>query len=130
MNVWILGLSADWTDFPAISTSLGLARARAAMIGRRTSLEIWLTLEKSSSEATENPASMMSTPKSSSCIAIRSFSAMDMVKPGDCSPSLRVVSKTLTLAIANRFLSILKHLSWTRPGQKVLCFRYFGQGHC
>ena len=57
------------------------------------------TPSKSSSEATGNPASMTSTPSSSSWAAILSFSAVDIVAPGDCSPSLSVVSKIVILAM-------------------------------
>ena len=38
-------------------------------------------------------ASRMSTPRSTSFAAIRSFSGMFMLQPGDCSPSRSVVSK-------------------------------------
>ena len=50
-------------------------------------------------EAMGKPASMMSTPSDSSCRAMRIFSAMVMENPGDCSPSLSVVSKILTLSM-------------------------------
>ena len=45
------------------------------------------------------PASMISTPISSSIDAISSFSAWVMVAPGDCSPSRSVVSKITTLSL-------------------------------
>src|SRR4051794_26968498 len=51
---------------------------------------------KSPSEAMANPASMISTPKSSSACAMVSFSWVVMLQPGDCSPSRRVVSKNAT----------------------------------
>jgi hypothetical protein len=51
---------------------------------------------KVSSEAIGKPASTMSAPSSSSLAAIRNFSSTVMLHPGDCSPSLRVVSKIHT----------------------------------
>src|SRR6185369_3997667 len=41
-------------------------------------------------------ASMMSTPRSWSLLAIRTFSVRLIEQPGDCSPSRKVVSKMLT----------------------------------
>ena len=59
------------------------------------------TLLWSMGEAMAKPASMMSTPSFSSCFAISIFSGRFMLQPGDCSPSLRVVSKILM-----RFMSL------------------------
>jgi hypothetical protein len=42
------------------------------------------------------PASMMSTPISSSTAAMRRFSSRFIDAPGDCSPSRSVVSKMKT----------------------------------
>src|SRR5580658_10194298 len=42
------------------------------------------------------PASITSTPSSSSARAMRSFSSRFIAAPGDCSPSRRVVSKIMT----------------------------------
>src|SRR5512143_911600 len=42
---------------------------------------------------------MTSTPSFSSCTAMRSFSAVFMLAPGLCSPSLRVVSKMITRSV-------------------------------
>ena len=47
------------------------------------------------SEAMGNPASITSTFNFCSCFATRSFSSMFMLLPGDCSPSLSVVSNIL-----------------------------------
>jgi len=69
---------------PAITTSSDACLAMAR------------TDSKSPCEAIGKPASMMSTPSSSSMAAIRSFSSWFMEKPGDCSPSRSVVSKILT----------------------------------
>jgi len=41
------------------------------------------------------PASRISTPSSTSWRAIRSFSSVNMLQPGACSPSRSVVSKTV-----------------------------------
>ena len=51
---------------------------------------------KSPSEAIAKPASMMSTPRSSSACAMVSFSCVVIEQPGDCSPSRSVVSKKNT----------------------------------
>ena len=76
--------------------SLKLARARP----QTTAFCAWpamaLTASKSPSEAIGKPASMMSTPISSSSAAICSFSSRVIVAPGDCSPSRSVVSKMRT----------------------------------
>src|SRR6476646_7090876 len=81
---------------PARSMSRSWQRASAAMIGRRTCSAISRTLRYSSSEAAGNPASMMSTPSSSSCRAKRTFSSGNRLLPGACSPSRNVVSRIST----------------------------------
>ena len=74
------------------------------------------TPSKSSSEATGNPASMTSTPRLSSWIANLSFSAVDIVAPGDCSPSLSVVSKIVILAmIVPALLRVLSEIKKRAP---------------
>jgi hypothetical protein len=55
---------------------------------------IWRTASASAGDAIGNPASMMSTPSASSARAIASFAGTSSEKPGACSPSRRVVSKT------------------------------------
>ena len=65
------------------------------------------TLSKSPGEAIGKPASITSTPSSASASAMRSFSARFMEKPGDCSPSRRVVSKMMM-----RLSSSLPKLGW------------------
>ena len=45
-------------------------------------------------------ASITSTPRNSSCLAIRSLSCGLMLAPGLCSPSRRVVSKIKSLSLA------------------------------
>ena len=54
------------------------------------------TASKSPVDAIGKPASMMSTPRSASLPAIRTFSLMVMLQPGACSPSRSVVSKMNT----------------------------------
>jgi hypothetical protein len=76
--------------------SAAAQRASPAMMGRRTRVAITRTASASASEAMGNPASMTSTPSASSWRASLSFSSTRMEKPGACSPSRRVVSKTRT----------------------------------
>jgi len=79
----------------AISMSSFFARARDAIFGLRIAWVIVEMAAKSPSEAMAKPASMMSTPRSSSAWAMVSFSCVVMLQPGDCSPSRSVVSKKL-----------------------------------
>src|SRR5439155_13011625 len=78
----------------------GVVRASAAIDGRRISLAIDCTASKSPSDAMGNPASITSISSRSTWRAIRSFSARFMLQPGDCSPSLSVVSKMITFESA------------------------------
>ncbi len=96
MKVWMRGRFAWRTASQQRSMSLRLARARPQTTELRAMAAMRLTASKSPSEAMGKPASMMSTPISSSSAAIWSFSSSDMVAPGDCSPSRRVVSKIRT----------------------------------
>jgi hypothetical protein len=50
-------------------------------------------------EAAGKPASSTSTPNFSSWVARRNFSAVFMLAPGDCSPSLKVVSNMITRSV-------------------------------
>ncbi len=59
------------------------------------------TAAKSPSDAIGKPASMMSTPISSSSSATWSFSSCVMVAPGHCSPSRKVVSKMRTRSFSD-----------------------------
>ena len=92
-KVWITGRAAPWRAFPAAFTSASRQRARAATRTDRISSATDFTDSISPGEAMGKPASMMSTPSFSSCRARRSFSPGFIEQPGDCSPSLRVVSK-------------------------------------
>ena len=91
---YLRGRAAPDRAAQARSMSAGMARARPAMMGRRTAPAMVFTASKSPSEEMGKPASMMSTPRRSSCWARRSFSAGVMLKPGACSPSRSVVSNT------------------------------------
>ena len=96
MKVWMRPRSACLTAAPARSISPRVARARPAMVEFLIVLAISETASKSPSEAMGKPASMTSTPMSSSTLAMRSFSSRFMDAPGDCSPSRKVVSKMMT----------------------------------
>ena len=56
------------------------------------------TASKSPWEAIAKPASMTSTRIFSKILAIRTFSSLVIEAPGDCSPSLRVVSNIISLS--------------------------------
>ena len=100
------GFCASLTASQALSISDLFARARPVMVGTfasgsalgglPTSIAIRLTASRSSGEAAGNPASIMSTPMRASERATSSFSAEVIVAPGDCSPSLNVVSNIFT----------------------------------
>src|SRR5690606_1896473 len=93
MKVWIRGRAAGRSASAAFSMSVWLARAKAAMMGPRTSRAMSCTAWRSPGDATGKPASMTSTPRRASCRAISSFSWALRFTPGDCSPSRSVVSK-------------------------------------
>jgi len=96
MKVWMRPFSpACWSASHARSISLKLARQRPAISGPLMVCATFFTASKSPSEAMGNPASITSMLSFCSCLAILSFSSMFMLAPGDCSPSLRVVSKIL-----------------------------------
>ena len=94
-NTWIRGCLASFTASQAASMSPFVQRAREATVQLVTAPAMAWTLLWSMGEAMAKPASMMSTPSFSSCFAISIFSERFMLQPGDCSPSLRVVSKIL-----------------------------------
>ena len=71
-------------------------RARPQITGPSTRREISWTASKSPGEVIGKPASITSTPSRASCWAISTFSAVFSEMPGDCSPSLSVVSKMWT----------------------------------
>src|SRR5688572_897063 len=80
----------------ARSMSSALQRARPAITGPSISRAMECTDSQSPREAAGKPASMMSTPRSASARATRSFSGGVIVQPGDCSPSRSVVSNINT----------------------------------
>src|SRR4051794_4978761 len=96
MNVWMRGRSDSRMAFHAASMSCLAVRARPQMTGPSTSRAIAWTASKSPGEVIGKPASMMSTPSRASWWAISTFSGTLSEMPGDCSPSLSVVSKILT----------------------------------
>ena len=96
MKVWMRGRAACCTASQARSMSMRPARARPQTVERFTSLAISRTASKSPLEAIGKPASMTSTPISSSSRAILIFSSRFIDAPGDCSPSRKVVSKMTT----------------------------------
>ena len=100
MNVWMRPRLAGFRASAARSMSILVARARPQTVESLTPLAISLTASKSPGDAIGNPASMTSTPNSSSTWAMRNFSSRFIDAPGDCSPSRRVVSKMMTRALS------------------------------
>jgi hypothetical protein len=94
------GMNSGACRFPNGAPSLvdiilgGSGKARNLNIA--TLLAMVRTESKSPGDEAGKPASITSTPNLSSCLAILSFSALFMLAPGDCSPSLNVVSKNIT----------------------------------
>jgi hypothetical protein len=99
-NVCMRGCRACFTASAQRRMSPGMARASPAMTAFFVCLAISVTASKSPSEAIGKPASITSTPISSSSAATCSFSSNVMVAPGDCSPSRNVVSKMMMLSCA------------------------------
>jgi len=95
-NTWMRCRAAGRSALAAFSMSPRLQRARPQMIGPSTSRATAFTESQSPGDAAGKPASMMSTPRSASAFATRSFSGCVMLQPGDCSPSRSVVSKIIT----------------------------------
>src|SRR5882757_4292430 len=101
ITVWTRPRLANFTASAQRSMSFGLARERPAMTEFLERRAISLTAWKSPSEVIGKPASMTSTPMSSSISAISIFSSNVMVAPGHCSPSRRVVSNTMTRSFSD-----------------------------
>src|SRR6202165_581171 len=99
------GAAADSSASIAAFTSSLRARASAAIGTVRTSCATLRTASRSPREEMGNPASITSTPNAASWCAMRIFSAVFIEKPGDCSPSRRVVSKMRTTSIERPLLS-------------------------
>src|SRR5579872_2126543 len=81
--------------------SSGWARESPAMTAFLERRAISETAWKSPSEVMGKPASIMSTPISSSISATSSFSSNVMVAPGHCSPSRKVVSNMKTRSFSD-----------------------------
>ena len=79
------------------SMSLLTPLAKLKTSALRFSFAISFSASNSPFEDAAKPASIASTPISSSFLAISSFSSGVRETPGVCSPSLRVVSKNLIL---------------------------------
>ena len=94
------GRSASLTAFHAASMSAVCVRASPAITGPWTVRAISETASKSPGEVIGNPASITSTPRRASCVAISTFSAVLRAMPGDCSPSRSVVSKISTRSVS------------------------------
>src|SRR6476659_3691416 len=96
MNVWMRGLEASLIAPQAASMSALWVRARPHTTGPSTSRAMAWTASKSPGAVTGKPASITSTRSRASCWAISTFSCVFSEMPGDCSPSLSVVSKMWT----------------------------------
>ena len=81
----------------AASMSSRVVRASEATVRCETASAAATTPAKSPGDEAAKPASITSTPSRSSARAISPFSTGRSAMPGDCSPSLNVVSKTLIL---------------------------------
>src|SRR4051794_36803907 len=88
--------------------SLGWARDSPAITEFLERRAISLTAWKSPSEVIGKPASMTSTPMSSSISAMSSFSSKLMVAPGHCSPSRKVVSNITTRSLSDLFTVVIR----------------------
>lgn len=99
MKVCILLRGAAAIACPANSTSLGLALDNEQIVELRTTCAIDAIASKSPGELAAKPASITSTPIRSSNLAMRNLSWADIVAPGLCSPSLRVVSNMMSLSL-------------------------------
>ena len=96
MKVWMRGRCASLIAPQAASMSALWVRARPQITGPSTLRAIASTASKSPGEVIGKPASITSTPSRASCWAISTFSPVFSEMPGDCSPSLRVVSNMWT----------------------------------
>ena len=63
--------------------------------------EICFTASNESGLAAGKPASIEEIPHFSSCLAMATFSLIEKLTPGVCSPSRRLVSRNSTLRIDN-----------------------------
>ena len=100
-KVWMRLRSRRLDRLGAAVDVLGAARESPQTTAFLVRLAISCTAAKSPSDAIGKPASMMSTPISSSSSATSSFSSWVMVAPGHCSPSRKVVSKMTTRSLSD-----------------------------
>jgi hypothetical protein len=98
--------SAPLSITASISFIVPLAKLKISALS--FSFAISFMASNSPFDAAANPASMASTPSSSSFLAIFNFSAGVKETPGVCSPSLNVVSKILML-LAKLFDKAIPH---------------------
>ena len=94
---------------PASMSSLRV-RQSVATVALRAVRATARTPSKSPGEDTAKPASITSTPRSSSWFAISTFSSVCSAMPGDCSPSRSVVSQ---IAILRELTEILLAASFS-----------------
>src|SRR3954447_13677248 len=86
---------------------------------------ISLTAWKSPSEVIGKPASMTSTPMSSSISAMSSFSSKVMVAPGHCSPSRKVVSNMMTRSLSDLAAVVMEEFLVVVRRSRALGFQCF-----
>ena len=97
MKVCIRPFFACWIASPALRISFSTARANEQTVDSLIFFATALIELKSPGLAAAKPASITSTPSFSSCLAMRNFSSCVIEAPGLCSPSLKVVSKMMSL---------------------------------
>src|SRR5882757_9688989 len=120
ITVWTRPRLANFTASAQRSMSFGLARDRPGITEFLERRAISLTAWKSPSEVIGKPASMMSTPMSSSISAISIFSSKVMVAPGHCSPSRKVVSKMMTRSLSDLFTVAMSEIPLSFCARSVL----------
>jgi len=108
-EVGMIMLMVDAPLFSTASMSPFVPRAALLTSARKPCLAISLTDCISPSLTAANPASIMSTPSSSSLWAMRNLFSGTRDTPGVCSPSRRVVSKNFTV-LGKRLNKAIPHL--------------------
>src|SRR5699024_3706984 len=98
-NIWIAGLAAFFNASQEVSMSDFTARANAITDEFFIVSAIIFTDSKSPVDEAGKPASILSTPKRSNCLAISSFSSLFRFTPGDCLTLRKVVLKICILVI-------------------------------
>ena len=99
MKVWMRPRAAPLSASAARAMSRSLARESEHTVESLITSAIALTHSKSPLLLAAKPASITSTRRRSSWRAMRSFSSLVMLAPGDCSPSRKVVSKMMSLSV-------------------------------